>query len=222
MLGILVLNILVFLFELSLGSARELDQLFASAGVVPIEYTRGQLVGPPPPLGITWTTLFTSMFLHGSLLHIGSNMLYLFVFGDNVEDQLGHLRFLIFYLICGVIAGLTHIVINAGSDVPSIGASGAIAGVLAGYLVLFPSASVRTLLFIGPFITIPRISAAFLIVFWFITQFLAGVTSLGARTQETSGVAVWAHVGGFLGGLVLVQVFRPRSGLKYQVSGFRD
>jgi membrane associated rhomboid family serine protease len=216
MLGIVVLNILVFLFELSLGSTRDLDQLFASAGVVPIEYTRGQPVGPPPPLGITWTTLFTSMFLHGGLLHIGSNMLYLFIFGDNVEDQLGHGWFLIFYLICGVIAGLTHIVVNASSDVPSIGASGAIAGVLAGYLVLFPSATVRTLLFIGPFITVPRISAALLIVFWFITQFLAGVTSLGARTQETSGVAVWAHIGGFLAGLVLVQVFRtrPNSGLR--------
>jgi membrane associated rhomboid family serine protease len=109
-----------------------------------------------------------------------------------------------------VIAGITHIVVNADSPVPSIGASGAIAGVLAAYLRLFPHAQVRTLLFIGPFILVPRIAAAFLILFWFITQFLSGVTSLGATSQETSGVAVWAHIGGFIGGLILLEVLRPR------------
>jgi membrane associated rhomboid family serine protease len=150
------------------------------------------------------------MFLHGGLLHIASNMLYLFIFGDNVEDKLGHFRFLIFYLVCGVIAGITHIVVNADSPVPSIGASGAIAGVLAAYLRLFPHAQVRTLLFIGPFILVPRIAAAFLILFWFITQFLSGVVSLGATSQETSGVAVWAHIGGFIGGLILLEILRPR------------
>jgi membrane associated rhomboid family serine protease len=151
------------------------------------------------------------MFLHGGLLHIASNMLYLFIFGDNVEDRLGHLRFLIFYFVCGIVAGLTHIVVNADSTIPSIGASGAIAGVLAAYLRLFPHAQVRTLLFIGPFILVPRIAAAFLIIFWFITQFLTGILSLGATTEQTSGVAVWAHVGGFLAGLILVEVMRPRT-----------
>jgi membrane associated rhomboid family serine protease len=136
-------------------------------------------------------------------------MLYLFIFGDNVEDRLGHLRFLLFYLICGVVAGITHIVINANSPVPSIGASGAIAGVLAAYLRLFPHARVRTLLFIGPFVLVPRIAAAFLILFWFATQFLSGIMSLGATT-ETSGVAVWAHIGGFICGFVLLEVIRPR------------
>jgi membrane associated rhomboid family serine protease len=208
MLGIILLNLVAFVFELSLGSERALQGLFQSAGVVPAEFTTGRDVPPPPPFGLAWTTLFTSMFLHGGLLHIGSNMLYLFIFGDNVEDALGHVRFLIFYLLCGILAGITHIVLNAGSAIPSVGASGAIAGVLAAYLRLFPNALVRTLLFIGPFIAVPRISAAILIVFWFVTQFLAGVVSLGADT-ETGGVAVWAHIGGFVAGLVLVELLRP-------------
>lgn len=210
MLTILGLNVLVFIFELGVGSAAALDVLFSSAGVIPVEFTRGVPVGAPPPLGVTWLTLLSSMFLHGGLLHIASNMLYLFIFGDNVEDSLGHLRFLVFYFVCGIAAGVTHIMLNAGSAVPSVGASGAIAGVLAGYLVLFPRAQVRTLLFLGPFILVPRLAAAFLIVFWFITQFWAGITSLGATSQETSGVAVWAHVGGFVAGLVLVQLMRRR------------
>jgi membrane associated rhomboid family serine protease len=209
MLSIVLLNILVFLFEVSLGDQR-LEGLFFSAGVVPVEFTQGINVGDLPPLGLTWTTLFTSMFLHGGLLHIGSNMLYLFIFGDNVEDALGHFRFLWFYLLCGVLAGITHIVLNATSNVPSVGASGAIAGVLAAYLTLFPNAQVRTLLFLGPFIAMPRISAAFLIVFWFVTQFISGVLTLGvANASESGGVAVWAHVGGFVAGLILVWLIRP-------------
>ena len=209
MLSILILNVLVFIFELGVSGTGSLDNLFLAAGVVPVEFTRGLQVGPPPPLGISYTTLITSMFLHGGLLHIASNMLYLFIFGDNVEDRLGHLRFLIFYFVCGLAAGATHIVVNAGSSTPSLGASGAIAGVLAAYLRLYPHAEVRTLLFIGPIVLVPRIAAAFLIVFWFATQFLSGIMSLGA-TNETSGVAVWAHIGGFIGGLILLEVFRPR------------
>ena len=210
MLTILVVNVVVFVFELGVGSTADLDALFTSAGVVPVEYTRGTNVGLPPPFGILWVTLITSMFLHGGFLHIASNMLYLFIFGDNVEDVLGHMRFLIFYFICGIAAGLTHIFVNAGSQIPSVGASGAIAGVLAAYLRLFPSASVRTLLIIGPFITVPRISAALLIGFWFITQFLTGITSLGPQTEQTSGVAVWAHVGGFVCGFILTYLMPPR------------
>jgi membrane associated rhomboid family serine protease len=210
MLTILVLNVLAFVFELGVGDTNSLDNLFLAAGIVPVEFTRGAVVGPPPPLGMPWTTLFTSMFLHGGLLHIASNMLYLFIFGDNVEDRLGHVRFLIFYFLCGLAAGITHIVANAGSSLPSIGASGAIAGVLAAYLVLFPHAQVRTLIFLGPFILVPRIAAAFLIIFWFITQFISSINSLGATTESSGGVAVWAHVGGFVAGLILVQFMRPR------------
>ena len=210
MLTIIVVNVLVFIFELGVGNVDALDQLFLSAGVVPVEFTRGVLVGPPPPFNMPWITLFTSMFLHGGLLHIASNMLYLFIFGDNVEDRLGHLRFLVFYFLCGLAAGVTHIVVNAGSSTPSVGASGAIAGALAAYLRLFPHAQVRTLLLIGPFILMPRIAAAFLIMFWFVTQFISGVTSLGASTDTSGGVAVWAHIGGFVAGLILVQLMAPR------------
>jgi len=210
MLTILLVNVVAFVFELGVGDTGSLDNLFLSAGVVPVEFTRGQVVGPPPPLGVPWTTLITSMFLHGGFLHIASNMLYLFIFGDNVEDRLGHLRFLVFYFLCGIAAGLTHIAVNASSDVPSIGASGAIAGVLAAYLRLFPHARVRTLIFVGPIVLVPRIAAAFLIIFWFATQFFTGITSLGATTDQTSGgVAVWAHIGGFIAGLILVQIMRP-------------
>jgi membrane associated rhomboid family serine protease len=211
MLTILLVNVLAFVFELGVGDTSSLDNLFLAAGVVPVEFTRGVLVGPPPPLGMSWTTLFTSMFLHGGFLHIASNMLYLFIFGDNVEDRLGHLRFLIFYFLCGIAAGITHIVFNAGSALPSIGASGAIAGVLAAYLRLFPHARVRTVLFIGPLVLVPRIAAAFLILFWFGTQFFTGITSLGATTDQSSGVAVWAHIGGFIAGLILLEVLRPRN-----------
>jgi len=210
MLVILAVNVIAFLFELGIADSNALDRFFLSAGVVPVEFTQGRDIPPPPPFGITWVTLITSMFLHGGFLHIASNMLYLFIFGDNVEDRLGHFRFLVFYFACGIVAGLTHIFVNSGSDVPSIGAPGAIAGVLAAYLRLFPHAKVRTLLLIGPFILVPRIAAAFLIVFWFASQFLAGVMSLGVTTEQTSGVAVWAHIGGFLCGLVLLQVLRPR------------
>jgi membrane associated rhomboid family serine protease len=211
MFGLLVLNVLVFLYELTFND-RGLSQLFFSAGVVPVEFTRGPPVGPPPPLDVPWSPLITSMFLHSGFLHIGSNMLYLFIFGDNVEDYFGHVTFLIFYFVCGLAAGATHILLNAGSQIPSVGASGAIAGVLAAYLVMFPSASVRTLLILGPFITITRISAIILIGFWFVTQFLSGITSLGAPTQDSSGVAVWAHVGGFVAGIVLTPFLRTRRG----------
>jgi membrane associated rhomboid family serine protease len=211
MLTILLVNVLAFVFELGVGDTSSLDSLFLAAGIVPVEFTRGVLVGPPPPLGMSWTTLFTSMFLHGGFLHIASNMLYLFIFGDNVEDRLGHLRFLIFYFLCGIAAGITHIVFNASSALPSIGASGAIAGVLAAYLRLFPHARVRTILFIGPIVLVPRIAAAFLILFWFGTQFFTGITSLGATTDQSSGVAVWAHIGGFIAGLILLEVLRPRN-----------
>jgi membrane associated rhomboid family serine protease len=210
MLGILAINVLVFVYELSLASDRQLQALFFSAGVVPVEYTLGEQIPPPPPFGVTWSTLITSMFLHGGFLHIGSNMLYLFIFGDNVEDQLGAFNFIVFYLICGILAGLTHIFVNATSTVPSVGASGAIAGVLAAYLRMFPHAQVRTLLFIGPFFTVTRLSAMFLIGFWFVTQFLSGVASLGVTTEQTGGVAVWAHVGGFISGFILSFIFPRR------------
>jgi membrane associated rhomboid family serine protease len=207
MFAILVANIAVFIYELSLGD-RGLEQFFYSAGVIPTEYLTGRDLRAPAPGGVIYVTLFTSMFMHGGFLHIASNMLYLWVFGDNVEDQFGHMGFLIFYLVCGVIASLTHIFMNTGSNIPSVGASGAIAGVLGAYLVMFPGATIRTLVFLGPFILLPRISAIFMIGFWFLTQAFAGLASFGAPTEQTSGVAVWAHIGGFLAGIALIPIFR--------------
>ncbi|HEX3247345.1 MAG TPA: rhomboid family intramembrane serine protease [Chloroflexota bacterium] len=209
MIAIVLANIAMFLYELTLGD-RALDQFFFSAGVIPSEYVTGRNIGPPPPGGLIYLTLLTSMFMHGGFLHIASNMLYLWVFGDNVEDRFGHLGFLIFYLAAGVVASLTHIFMNMGSQIPSVGASGAIAGVLGAYLVMFPGASIRTLVFLGPFILLPRISAIFLIGFWFLSQAFAGLASLGATSEQTSGVAVWAHIGGFIAGIVLVPLFRRR------------
>jgi membrane associated rhomboid family serine protease len=215
-LALIVLNILVFLYEVSLSgnltlseNSRALASFFREWAVIPAEYTRGVSIPPDPP--VIFLTLLSSMFMHGSWLHIGSNMLYLWVFGDNVESNMGHFKYLVFYLICGVLASATHILFNAGSQVPSLGASGAIAGVLAAYLVLFPRAQVRTLLILFIFITMTRVSALFLIGLWIVLQFLQGIAELGVPRGETGGVAVWAHIGGFIAGFLLVFVFRgPR------------
>jgi len=204
-LTLIAVNILVFLYELSLGSG--IDTLFRSAGVTPLEFAVRTDVPPAAPLGVYYTTLLTSMFLHGGFLHVGSNMLFLWIFGDNVEDRLGHLRFVAFYFLCGLGASAAHIYFNWGSMVPSVGASGAIAGVLAGYMLLFPSATVRTLLFLGPFITMTRVPAIIMIGFWFVTQLVSGLAALGPSAQ-TTGVAFWAHVGGFVVGLPLVLLLK--------------
>ncbi|MCC7367534.1 MAG: rhomboid family intramembrane serine protease [Chloroflexi bacterium] len=206
-LTLIAVSIVVFLYELSLTSG--VDELFRSAGVTPLEFAIRTDVPPAAPLGVFYTTLLTSMFLHGGFLHIGSNMLFLWIFGDNVEDRLGHAKYLLFYLVCGLGASLAHIYFNWGSTVPSVGASGAIAGVLAGYMVLYPSARIRTLLLIGPFITMTRVPAIIMIGFWFVTQLVSGLAAVGASAQ-TSGVAFWAHVGGFVVGLPLVLLLRGR------------
>jgi membrane associated rhomboid family serine protease len=208
---LILANIYIFVvYELAQPSEPALEQFIRAAGVIPVEIVSGRDVPPLAPLGNIYATLFTSMFLHGGLLHLGSNMLYLWVFGDNIEDNFGHFAYALFYTLCGLFAGLAHIVMNLNSSVPSIGASGAIAGVLGAYLVMYPHAQIRTLLFLGPFITMPRISALFLIGFWFVMQLLSGFASLGVRTEQTSGVAVWAHVGGFVAGFLLVHFFRSR------------
>jgi len=211
-LTLIAINIVVFVFELGQPNP---DALFQSAGVVPLEFTTGRDVPPAAPLGSYYTTLITSMFLHGGWLHLGSNMLFLWIFGDNVEDRLGHLRYLLFYFVCGLGASAAHIYFNWGSPIPSVGASGAIAGVLGGYIVMFPTASVRTLLFLGPFITMTRIPAVIMIGFWFVTQLLSGVLSLGV-SEQTAGVAFWAHIGGFIIGLPLALLLQqPRARATY-------
>lgn len=207
-LVLLLANVAVFIYELSLGP-RQLHRFVQSVGTIPVEILSGQDLPPPAP-GPVFVTLLTAMFVHGGFLHLGTNMLYLWVFGDNVEDAFGYLQFTAFYMVSGVAAGLTHVFLNANSAIPSVGASGAVAGVLGAYLLLFPRAQVRTLLVLGPFITMARVPALMLIGFWFITQLLSGLISLEVATEQTSGVAFWAHVGGFVAGFLWTVVFRPR------------
>ncbi len=202
------INIAVFVYEVTLGP--NLDRFIFSYGTIPFEITQVRDIAPMIPYPV-FVTLVTSMFIHENLLHIGANLLFLWVFGDNVEDQLGRLRFLLFYLLCGIGAAFSQIVIDPSSRVPAIGASGAISGVLAAYLVLFPRSQVRTLLLIGPFFTITRISAVFLIGFWILLQVVTGLFTLGFGSETGGGVAYFAHIGGFIAGLILVFIFRPRS-----------
>jgi membrane associated rhomboid family serine protease len=216
-LALIALNVVAFVMELGMG--QKLDRFFYQAAVIPVLYT-----GPDRSLGPVEAIVTTlnpdlggrvvlSMFLHGGWLHIAGNMLYLWIFGDNVEDRMGHLRYLIFYLLCGWSASYAHIWSAPGSKVPSIGASGAIAGVLGAYITLFPHARVVTLLPLGLFTQVVAIPAVFFLAFWFLQQFLAGALTLAASSAQTGGVAWWAHIGGFAAGFVLVGVFarrRPR------------
>src|SRR5947207_5258233 len=199
---LIVINVLVFLYEMSLGS--RLDGFVQAFGAVPREITTGRDLPPIAPLGNVYLTLITSMFLHGGWLHLGGNMLYLWVFGDNIEDRLGHFRYLVFYLLCGFAATFAHALVNPGSRVPSIGASGAIAGVLGAYILLFPRARVTTLIPIFFFITIREIPAFIILGLWFVLQLFVGVASLGVAESNAGGVAYFAHIGGFVAGMVLI------------------
>jgi membrane associated rhomboid family serine protease len=207
---IIVLNVLIFIFELSL-SPRALSGLIASFGVVPAHvYSWPRMHEPVTDLVVPF---FTSMFLHGGWLHLIGNMWYLWIFGDNVEDRLGHFRYLVFYLLCGIGAGLVQTFFSGNSRVPSIGASGAIAGVLGAYVVSYPLAKVLTLVPIFIFIQIIEIPAVIVLGFWFIMQFLSGTASLAVSSSaNTGGVAWWAHVGGFIIGIVLLGIMarKPR------------
>ncbi len=204
--GIIIACVLVFLYELSLN-AFEVSDLFRDWGVIPV-----QLIDwLESPSGVEEpATVVSAMFIHGGWLHLIGNMLFLWVFGDNVEDAMGHGRYIVFYLLVGVGAVALQVFVDQDGVIPMIGASGAIAGVLGAYLVLYPRATVSVLIpwlwFLGTF----PVPAAFLIVFWFLLQLLNGVAALGTATGITGGVAFWAHVGGFLAGLVLVWVFRRR------------
>jgi membrane associated rhomboid family serine protease len=197
-------NVLVFLMELSLGP--NLERFVYIFGVVPqkVLYAFTEV-----PQLIPYATLpfFTSIFLHGGWLHLLGNMLYLYIFGDNVESALGHFRYLIFYLGCGVAASLTHLLANPSSNVPTVGASGAIAGVLGAYFLLFPRAKVVTLVPIFFFITFIEVPALLFLGLWFLIQFLSGSMTLGS--DAAAGVAWWAHIGGFAAGAGYT-VFRYR------------
>ena len=193
---LIVVNVLMFFWELSLGAA--IQPALQNLAFVPATFWSSA------PLVPSVVAMFVSMFLHGGWLHLGGNMLFLWVFGDNIEDRLGHGRYLLFYLACGVAATLAHAAMNPGSSVPSIGASGAIAGVLGAYLLLFPRQRITTLIPIFIFITVREIPAIVLLGFWFVLQLFVGTVSLGGSIHEQGGVAYFAHIGGFLTGMVLV------------------
>ena len=200
-------NIAGFVLELQQG--QQIEAFLYRFGVVPAYWGINELeqIVQWPQLLLT---LITSQFLHGSLLHLGSNMLYLWIFGDNVEDRLGHSRFLFFYLFSGAIAALVELLVNSQTTLPLIGASGSIAGVLGAYFVLFPFARVLTL--IPLFITWQSIEVpAFVFLgFWFALQWLQGLVTIGQISGASGGIAWWAHVGGFVSGLILVGLFHPR------------
>ncbi len=202
---LIAINLVVFIHELRLAPP-QLEGFFHLYAVVPRELTaslNGVAVAQPVP---ELLTLVTSQFLHGSFPHIFGNMLFLWIFGNNIEDQLGHVKYLIFYIACGVLAALAQWLISTQSGIPSLGASGAIAGVLGAYILRFPNARVRTLVFLGPFITLPEIPAIFFLGIWFLQQALYGFASLSVPTNvgmESGGVAYWAHIGGFVFGAIL-------------------
>ncbi len=207
--GLLATNVLVFLYQLTLEAASEqaLYQFVQVMGVIPYEISHGVDLPPPNP-GTVYLSMFTSMFVHGGWVHMLGNMWYLFIFGNNVEDSMGSLRFLIFYLICGVVAAGTQIATAWNSQIPLIGASGAIAGVLGAYLLLFPRARVDTLVFMGYFIRVVQIPAVVVLGFWIVLQLFSGAASLGM--PSAGGVAWFAHIGGFAAGALLVNAFRRR------------
>ncbi len=205
-LGLIVLNTLVFLFELSLG--RNINRFVFLFGVIPARYTAHHGAAALS-LGGFLLPIFVSMFLHGGWLHLLGNMLFLFVFGRSVEDRFGHLKFLLVYFGAGFAGALLHIILNAGSRVPTIGASGAIAGVLGAYFISFPSARITTLIPLLFFFWTVELPAILVLGYWFLIQFFSGFQMLAIQTATGSGVAWWAHVGGFLTGLLLAAVMRP-------------
>jgi membrane associated rhomboid family serine protease len=193
---LIAINVIVFLF-MALAGPEIQEAIVAKYAMIPAHFADGVTL-------VDITTIFTSMFMHAGLAHIGGNMLYLLIFGDNVEDRLGHFRYLMFYLLGGVVASLTHLATNWGSEVPTVGASGAIAAVLGAYLVLFPASRIVTLIPLGRFSHLTTAPAFVFLGLWFVLQLFEGVMSIGGT--DVSGVAFWAHVGGFVAGMVLVKL----------------
>lgn len=206
-IAIIAVNCLVWLYEVSLGEHAQ--RFIVEYGLIPLRFVNSyKLQG-----GFTdnaLVPLFASIFMHGGWLHVIGNMWFLWIFGDNVEDRLGHFKFLLFYLLCGIGASLIHVMFNAGSHLPTVGASGAISGVLGAYLLSYPHARVTTLLIIFIFIRIVELPAFLFLIIWFVFQFVSGTSELTAH-HDTGGVAYWAHMGGFVVGIVLLWLFPKKS-----------
>jgi membrane associated rhomboid family serine protease len=201
--AIIILNVLVFLYEMMLGAG--VDELFMEWGLIPLQLTN------PAKFPLAFVTVFSSMFLHSGWTHIIGNMLYLWIFGDNVEDALGHVTYLVFYLAAGVVAGLSQVVVSPSSPIPGIGASGAVAGVLAAYMIYYPNAPVRVLVPGYFMMRMARVPALIVLGLWFVLQLFNGFLSLGTMSLATGGVAWFAHIGGFVAGLAVGFLTRGRA-----------
>lgn len=199
---IIAVNLLVFITEVMSGA--DSRSIIYSFGAIPSSLINFESRQPIHPV----LTIFTSMFMHGGLFHLAFNMLYFWIFGNNIEERLGHLRFMLFYLFCGVVAALSHALGSPGSNIPMIGASGAVSGMLGAYILLFPMAKVSTLVFLGFYITVIKIPALIVIGFWAIIQVVSGLISQG--TADQGGIAFLAHVGGFIAGLATIKLWLPR------------
>lgn len=193
---LIVLNLLAFGFQYMLGANEE--ALVYQFALIPYQLTTGLSLGDI-------SDIFTSMFMHAGIAHLGGNMLYLWIFGDNVEDRMGRGRYIFFYLLGGFAASLTHIITNPDSQIPTVGASGAIAAVLGAYLVLYPQSRVLTIIPLGFYIRMTTVPAVIVLGLWFVVQFFSGVLSLGG--PDVGGVAFWAHIGGFVAGVVFAKLF---------------
>jgi rhomboid family protein len=216
---LIALNTLIFAFEVWIGSQShgDLNALVYTFGIVPARITAalGEAVQISPAAALV--PILTSMFLHASWIHVIGNMWFLWIFGDNVEDHLGHFTYLVFYLLCGFAAACSHILLNMNSRLPTVGASGAIAGVMGAYLVLYPRARVLTLVFLIVFVTFWWLPAWVMLGYWFLIQFVSGAaTAVATSSQNNGGIAFWAHVGGFLAGVIMIKIFPQRRGrLRY-------
>lgn len=222
--GLIVLNALVLLYSISVGGlgflfgggGEDIGVLFFKWGFIPDELTRGEaftrLRTPEGiPLDIetpipTWGTIFTSMFMHGGFMHFAGNMAFLWVFGDNVEDRIGHVKYLIFYLVVGVIGTLSHWAVSSGSMAPLVGASGAVSGVLGAYLLLYPYNRIRVLVFLFIFVTVVQLPAMVMLGIWFALQVFNALGSLGLSAQVN--VAFFAHIGGFVAGALFMVIYK--------------
>ena len=228
-LAIIALNVLAWLFVEGAGSPLAVARAVCNLGLI-----AGELTGTVPPgtrfpmgdgiacqtdPGLQLSHVITHMFLHGSWMHLLGNMWFLWLFGNNIEDSMGHIRFAVFYLLCGLAAATGQVLTQPDSVVPMVGASGAISGVMGGYLVLYPRVRVYTLVFLGFFVTSIALPAWAMLGYWFVIQFISGVVSIGG---QGAGVAFWAHVGGFVAGIVLIKLFaRPEYITEHQAHRWR-
>ena len=192
---IIVLNVVVFLHEFSLDEYSQ-NHFIAHYGLIPARFH--------------FSSVLTSMFLHGGWMHIIGNMWFLWIFGDNVEDAFGHFKYLVFYFLCGIAAAMTQVLFSHGSRLPMVGASGAIAGVMGAYLIKFPKSRIVTLVFIFIFFTTIEVPAALMLAYWFFIQFFSGVGTIGYSQASQGGTAFFAHIGGFIAGMILVGVLGTR------------